>query len=65
MRTSQDSAKLAVSIAHKVKSLVGFMAEVSSLADKNARSVQSVSEIATQISESANDLSNKLGRFRS
>ena len=65
MKTSQDSAKLAVGIAHKVKSLVGFMAEVAALAEKNAKSVNSVSEIATKISSSADDLSEKLGRFKS
>ncbi|MGE4295489.1 MAG: methyl-accepting chemotaxis protein [Campylobacterales bacterium] len=65
MKTSQDSAKLAVGIAHKVKSLVGFMAEVAALAEKNAKSVNSVSEIAVKISASADDLNEKLGRFKS
>jgi methyl-accepting chemotaxis protein len=63
--TSQDSAHLAVTIAHKVKALVGFMQEVATLAEKNAKSINSVSDIAVTISESAKDLNDKLGRFKS
>ncbi|MDR3347073.1 MAG: methyl-accepting chemotaxis protein [Helicobacteraceae bacterium] len=65
MKTAQDSVKMVVSIAHQVKSLVQFMSDVSALAEKNANSVDLVSDIATQISNSANDLNEKLGLFRS
>lgn len=63
--TSQDSARLSVETAHKVKSLVGFMSEVAELAEKNTKSINGVSEIAIKISESAKDLNEKLGRFKS
>ncbi|GHV07152.1 hypothetical protein AGMMS50229_13380 [Campylobacterota bacterium] len=65
MKTAQDSVQLVVGIAHQVKSLVRFMTDVESLADKNAKSVDLVSDIATEISGSANNLNEKIGLFKS
>ena len=65
MKTAQDAVQYAVSISHQVKSLVGFMAEVEALAERNSKSVDEVSQIAEQISNSANDLNAKLGVFKS
>jgi methyl-accepting chemotaxis protein len=65
IQISQDSAKLTVGISTKIKSLAGFMGEVETLAEKNAKSVDSVSDIAKTISDSAKNLKGKLELFKS
>ncbi|MDR0746649.1 MAG: methyl-accepting chemotaxis protein [Helicobacteraceae bacterium] len=65
IQISQDSAKLTVDISTKIKSLAGFMGEVETLAEKNAKSVNNVSDIARTISDSAKNLKRKLELFKS
>ncbi|MDX9814248.1 MAG: methyl-accepting chemotaxis protein [Sulfurimonadaceae bacterium] len=69
MQQSKDSsnslANNATEIALKVQTLAKSMQEVATLAEQNTISIDNVSNIAEQINNSAKDLNDKLGKFKS
>jgi len=62
---SKESAKFATMIAHKTKTLVKDMHDVTELAEANDKAVVDILRIASDISALANDLSDKLNKFNS
>ena len=65
LTVSGHSSQLATIIAHKTKSLVEDMQNVTKLAEENTRAIGEVSSIAHNLSSSATNLENKLGEFKS
>ncbi len=65
VQISGHSSQLATVIAHKTKSLVEDMQNVTSLAEKNTLAIGEVSSIAHNLTSSAEDLENRLGEFKS
>jgi methyl-accepting chemotaxis protein len=65
VQISGHSSQLATVIAHKTKSLVSDMQNVTTLAEKNTKAIGEVSSIAHNLTSSAEDLENRLGEFKS
>jgi methyl-accepting chemotaxis protein len=65
LSVSGHSSQLATIIAHKTKSLVEDMQNVTKLAEENTRAIGEVSSIANNLSSSATNLEKKLGEFKS
>jgi methyl-accepting chemotaxis protein len=62
---SKDSAKFATMIAHKTKTLVKGMNSVTEIADANGKAINDILVIASEISDSSNELNSKLNKFNS
>ena len=65
LKISGHSSQLATVIAHKTKSLVEDMQNVTTLAEKNTKAIGEVSNIAHDLTESAENLESRLGEFKS
>ena len=65
LKTSGHSSQLATVIAHKTKSLVADMQNVTTLAEKNTKAIAEVSSIAHNLTSSAENLEGRLGEFKS
>lgn len=65
VQVSGHSSQLATVIAHKTKSLVSDMQNVTKLAEENTKAVGEVSSIAHNLTASAENLESRLGEFKS